>query len=110
MFGPANWLKEQAEEYLDPVDRLPELFLGLTLVLGVTGSLRIGSSQIGFSLENLLLAAVVVNLAWGIIDGMGYAIESYFTRNRYATISKALKKNRDNVKAKQEKGITEKFR
>ena len=30
----------------------------------------------------------------------GDAIESYFTRNRYATISKVLKKDRENAKAK----------
>ena len=101
MISPAKWLKKQAERYLDPVDRLPELFQGLTLVLGVTGSLRVGHSQLGFSLENLLLAVLVINLVWGIIDGMAYAIESYFTRNRYATISRALKKNRDTAKAKE---------
>jgi hypothetical protein len=101
VFGPAHWLITLAEQYLDPVDRLPELFLGLTLVLGVTGSLRIGHSQIGFSLEDLLLAVLVVNLAWGTIDGMAYAIQSFFTRNRYAAIPKALRKDRDDGKAKE---------
>lgn len=100
MFSLSRWLREQSEKYLDPVDRLPEVVLGLILVLGVTGTLRISISQNGFSVENLLLAAIGVNIAWGIVDGVMYAIGSYFTRNRYATISEALKKDRDNVKAK----------
>ena len=100
MFSISRWLRGHVEKYLDPVDRLPELFLGLTLVLGVTGTLRVGHSQIGFSLEHLLLAVIGVNLVWGIIEGMAYAIESYFIRNRYATISKVLKNDRENTKAK----------
>ena len=31
---------------------------------------------------------------------MAYSIENYFTRNRYAAISKALKEDQDDVKAK----------
>ncbi len=42
-----------------------------------------------------------VNIAWGIVDGVMYVIGSYFTRNRYATISKALNEDRDNAKAKE---------
>ncbi len=91
----------QSEKYLDPVDRLPEVVLGLILVLGVTGTLRISISQNGFSVVNLLLAVIGVNIAWGIVDGVMYVIGSYFTRNRYATISKVLNEDRDNAKAKE---------
>jgi hypothetical protein len=101
MIGPAHWLRKQSEKYLDPVDRLPEVVLGLILVLGVTGTLRVSVSQTGFSVVNLLLAVIGVNVAWGIVDGVMYAIGSYFTRNRYATISKVLRKDRDNAKAKE---------
>ncbi len=101
MFSITRWLRKQSDKYLDPVDRLPEVVLGLILVLTVTGTLRVSISQNGFSAVDLLLTAIGVNVAWGIVDGVMYAIGSYFTRNRYATITKALGKDRNNAKAKE---------
>lgn len=101
MFSFTRWLRKRSGRYLDPTDRLPEVVLGLILVVGVTGTLRVGISQGQFSIVDLFLTALGVNIAWGIVDAVMYATDSYFSRHRNASISEGLRKDPNNVRARE---------
>lgn len=72
---------------IDPIDRLSETVFSILILLTFTLAFRItrlaGSSQQPVSQENvneLLIGALGAVLAWGLIDGIMYALISMFER------------------------------
>jgi hypothetical protein len=66
--------------YLDPADSLSEVIYGLIMVLSITltaGYYVEGSSD---PAQALLVAAIGCNVAWGLIDGVMYAVTSMYAR------------------------------
>jgi VIT1/CCC1 family predicted Fe2+/Mn2+ transporter len=70
--------------YLEPVDSLSEIIFGLIMVLGFTSTARLIFDQT--SAQQLLLAVLGCNLAWGIVDGVMYILGSLYERGQRARI------------------------
>jgi hypothetical protein len=72
---------------LDPIDRLSEAIFSILILLTFTLAFRVIKFNYGTGPEiasdevnQLLIAAVGCTLAWGIIDGVMYALTSLFER------------------------------
>lgn len=60
--------KPAKQEILDPVSRMSEILFGLLMVLTFTGSFSVASAGES-SVQELLVASIGCNLAWGMVDG-----------------------------------------
>ena len=58
---------------LDPIERFSEILFGLIVVLSFTGALSITRTEHG-EVRHMMIAAILCNLAWGIIDAAFYLI------------------------------------
>ena len=65
---------------LDPVDRLGEILFGLIMALGFTGAVRLGREEADN--HALFIGILGCNIAWGIVDGVMYALGELFERGR----------------------------
>ena len=65
---------------LDPADRLGEVLFGLIMALGFTGAVRLGHEEADN--RALFIGILGCNVAWGIVDGVMYAIGELFERGR----------------------------
>jgi VIT1/CCC1 family predicted Fe2+/Mn2+ transporter len=78
--------REVLSGYLSPSDRLWEIAAGLIMVLTITSTIKIGLPEGEASIATMILAALGCNLAWGIADGVLYALTSGLERARYANL------------------------
>lgn len=74
-------------QLLDPIDRLSETIFSVLILLTFTLAFRVfklggipGQPGAGEYLDELVLAAVGATLAWGIIDGVMYALTAVLER------------------------------
>lgn len=76
--------------YLDPLDRLSEFLFGLVMVLSFTlgAGLIIGEGE--QATRHMLLAIIGCNIAWGLIDGAMYIINSLCERSGKARLLQSL--------------------
>jgi hypothetical protein len=82
--------------HLDPSTRLGEAMFGLIMALGITGAVRISSSQ--STNRELFVAILGCNLAWGVVDGVMFALLALFERARkYRIVKLALNSPSDEV-------------
>lgn len=70
--------------HLDPSTRLGEMLFGLIMALGITGAVRLGMEKA--TNRELLVAVLGCNVAWGIVDGVMFAMLALFERGRKARI------------------------
>lgn len=73
--------KRAPRRFLDPIDRISEVFFGLIMVLTSTGTLSVltaGRTEV----KTMILGALGCNLAWGIIDAGMYLMGSLNDRGR----------------------------
>jgi len=63
---------------LDPADRLGEILFGLIMALGFTGAVRLGREEADN--HALFVGILGCNIAWGIVDGVMYALGELFER------------------------------
>ena len=68
--------------HLSPADLLAEMIFGLVMALGVTGAVRIGTTDLDN--RELLISVGGCNLAWGIVDGVVLVLMRMFERGRLA--------------------------
>jgi len=75
---------------LDPVDRFSEVIFGLIMVLAFTGSMSVaaGGSQ---DVNQMLVAALACNLAWGLVDGVMYVLTSIAERARRLAVFQGIR-------------------
>lgn len=66
--------------HLDPSTRLGELLFGLIMALGIIGAVRLGLEKA--TNRELLIAVLGCNIAWGIVDGVMFAMLALFERGR----------------------------
>jgi hypothetical protein len=66
--------------HLNPADLMAEMIFGLVMALGVTGAVRIGTTDL--SNRELLASVGGCNLAWGIVDGVVVVLMRMFERGR----------------------------
>ena len=72
------------QRHLDPATRLGEVLFGLIMALGITGAVRLGIEEADN--RELLIAVLGCNLAWGVVDGVMFAMLALFERGRKARI------------------------
>lgn len=77
---------------LSPIDRLTEVLYGILLMLTFTGTLRVVSQDEG-DVSATLWAAVGCSLAWGLVDGCMYAVDSLASRNRSYYLLRKLRQD-----------------
>ena len=70
------------ERHLDPSDRMSEAVFGLVMVLGITSTASLFLEGTSDPALALMVTAVGCNLAWGIVDGVMYVVNSLFSRSR----------------------------
>ncbi|MDQ6436371.1 VIT1/CCC1 transporter family protein [Mesorhizobium sp. LHD-90] len=64
---------------LDPIDRLSEVIFGLLMALSFTGTMSVAVGE-GDKVGTVLWAALGCNLAWGIVDGVMFALTTAVER------------------------------
>jgi VIT family protein len=79
---------DSSQHVLDPPESIAEIMFGLIMVLTFTCSLSVESSGRG-EVQHMLIGAFGCNVAWGIIDGIFYLMDSLSTRGHaIATLRK----------------------
>jgi VIT family protein len=79
---------KSSQHLLEPPERIAEVMFGLIMVLTFTCSLSVNRSGID-EVPQMLKGAFACNVAWGIIDGMFYLMDSLSERGHtIATLSK----------------------
>lgn len=73
---------------LDPADRLGEVLFGLIMALGFTGAVRLGREEADN--RTLFIGILGCNIAWGIVDGVMYALGELFDRGRKARLARQV--------------------
>ena len=68
------------QRHLDPGRRLNEVLFGLIMALGITGAVRFGVAEVNN--RELFIAVLGCNIAWGIVDGVMFAMLMLFERGR----------------------------
>ena len=68
------------QRHLDPATRLGEILFGLVMALGITGAVRLSVEPTDN--RELFIAILGCNLAWGVVDGVMFAMLAVFERGR----------------------------
>ena len=93
-------LKEPfVRKYLEPGESLGEILFGLIMVLTFTLGAGLTADEGAEGARQLLIAALGCNLAWGIIDGVMYVMNSMFDRSRKARLLRELQRSSDDSAA-----------
>lgn len=74
--------------HLDPADRLGETLFGLIMALGFTGAVK--WAQEDADAHALFVGILGCNVAWGIVDGVMYALGEVFERGRKARLARQV--------------------
>jgi VIT1/CCC1 family predicted Fe2+/Mn2+ transporter len=83
------------ERYLDPEEILGEILFGLIMVLTFT----LGAAVAGGHERGLILAAILCNVAWGVIDAVLVVMSSRYARRRHGRLVRAIHAARDEMSA-----------
>jgi hypothetical protein len=75
---------------LDPIDRLSEIIFGLLMALSFTGTMSVAVGQ-GDKVGAVLWAALGCNLAWGIVDGVMFALTTAVERTKRQNFFEAIR-------------------
>ncbi len=70
---------------LDPIDRVSEILFGLFMALTFTGTFSVVTADRN-EVRTMMMAAIGCNVAWGLVDGVMFALRSLVTRNREASL------------------------
>jgi VIT1/CCC1 family predicted Fe2+/Mn2+ transporter len=86
------------DRHLEPADRLGETLFGLIMALGFTGAVR--WAQEDADAQALFVGILGCNIAWGIVDGVMYALGELFERGRRARLWRQVHDARDEQEAR----------
>ncbi len=75
-------------------NRLSEWFYGVVMVAAITGLINTGFPPDAETLRYMLIAALGVNVAWGIIDGVTSMYSGLVNRADYLSIANAFRGDR----------------
>jgi len=79
------------QEILDPVSRMSEILFGLLMVLTFTGSFSVANAGES-SVQELLVASIGCNLAWGMVDGCMLMLNRLAERGHAWSLLQSLRK------------------
>lgn len=82
-------------------NRLSEFFYGVMMVVVITGLINTGLPPTQSTLRLLLIAALCVNLTWGIIDGVTSMYGGLVNRADYLRIANAFREDTDNAEKRE---------
>ena len=74
---------------LEPADRLGEILFGLIMALGFTGAVSLGLEEADN--RALFIGILGCNIAWGIVDGVMYAMSELFERGRKSRLARRVR-------------------
>jgi hypothetical protein len=89
-----------ARHILDPVERFAEIAFGLIIVLSFTGALSVATAGEA-EVRQMLLGAILCNLAWGIIDAAFYLIACMIEHGRNVTLLLRVQKCHEAAEARE---------
>ncbi|RFA21012.1 hypothetical protein [Subtercola boreus] len=76
---------------LSPAETLPEIVVGLVMVIGITSTARLDVINTDEGVNNLLTVAFSTALAWAIIDAALYLMNVLFQRGRLDLVASTLR-------------------
>ena len=82
--------EEKRERVLDPVERVSEVVFGLLMALAITGSLSVASAG-REEVRTMMFAALGCNVAWGLVDGIMYLVQTLTERTRALSLLARLR-------------------
>jgi hypothetical protein len=75
---------------LDPIERVSEIIFGLLMAQAITGSLSVASAG-SQEVRTVMVAALGCNIAWGLVDGIMYLVQTHTERVRRANLALRLR-------------------
>jgi VIT family len=95
----ANEPRKASKHFLDPIDRISEVFFGLIMVLTSTGTLSVLTAG-RVEIKTMIMSALGCNLAWGIIDAGMFLMGRLEERGRIRLTLFAVRQSTDPDTAK----------
>ena len=90
MGGQGPVVKKARERLLDPVERVSEFLFGLFMALTFVGAVSVATDGKA-EIRTMFIAALGCNLAWGLVDGVMYVVQSVVARGRSYTLALAVR-------------------
>ena len=82
--------KQERAPVLDPVHRVSEIIFGLIMALTFTGTLSAATAA-REEIRTMMFAALGCNLAWGMVDGVMYLVQTLTDRTRNFTLMRRVR-------------------
>jgi len=79
---------------LDPIERVSEIIFGLLMAQAITGSLSVAGAG-EQEVRTMMVAALGCNIAWGLVDGIMYLVQTNTERLRKLNLVRRLRSMRD---------------
>ena len=84
---------------LNTMDRVSEILFGIIMTLTFTCSIGIANAK-NTEIRQLIIAAISCNIAWGLVDAIGYIVSTIVQRSRNKTILDSVLTTSDADKAR----------
>jgi len=84
---------------LNTMDRVSEILFGIIMTLTFTCSIGIANAK-NTEIRQLIIAAISCNIAWGLVDAIGYIVSTIVQRSRNKTILNSVLTTSDEEKAR----------
>ena len=86
---------------LNTMDRVSEILFGIIMTLTFTCSIGIANAK-NTEIRQLIIAAISCNIAWGLVDAIGYIVSTIVQRSRNRTILNSVLTTPDADKARKD--------
>ena len=84
---------------LNTMDRVSEILFGIIMTLTFTCSIGIANAK-NTEIRQLIIAAISCNIAWGLVDAIGYIVSTIVQRSRNKAILNSVLTTSDADKAR----------
>jgi VIT1/CCC1 family predicted Fe2+/Mn2+ transporter len=86
---------------LNTMDRVSEILFGIIMTLTFTCSIGIANAK-NTEIRQLIIAAISCNIAWGLVDAIGYIVRTIVQQSRNRTILNSVLTTSDAEKARKD--------
>ena len=84
---------------LNTMDRVSEILFGIIMTLTFTCSIGIANTK-NTEIRQLIIAAISCNIAWGLVDAIGFIVSTLVERSRKRTVLNSVLTTSDAEKAR----------